>query len=231
MGMFDNVVFENDIPDPELRDREWQTKSLENAMLAYRVTPEGKLMVTRKEYRSREDPESFLGWTLEAVREWEEEVDHHGVIEAYTFQRLEDDSHKETLYRLFFTYGQLDRLEREEHTYAPAKHVPPLKDDSPRRQLIVGELELDLPESIRVPLGRQEGRLHVFRFEYDGRLNAWSKEQRVALRGVKQSDGSDPTVHSDGSIRHLQGTELEVLAEKSALPGSYLLVVASKGYE
>lgn len=232
MGMFDHITFENDIPDPELRDQEWQTKSLENALLDYRVTSDGKLMLTRKEFRSREEPESFFGWRLEVVREWEEEVDHHGVIEAYTFERLEDDSSKETIYRLFFSYGKLDRLERDERAYPPVRHVPPLKDDSPRRQVTVGELELDLPESIRASLGRQEGRLHVFRFEYDGYLNAQSQGQVVVLRGVRLGQDSGPTVHSDGTLNHLEGSELEILAERhGGRSGSYLLVIAPKTYE
>src|SRR5699024_1983379 len=57
MGMFDTIRFDNDIPDPELRDREWQTKSLENALIHYRISSDGELFETRTETRTRENPD------------------------------------------------------------------------------------------------------------------------------------------------------------------------------
>lgn len=93
MGMFDRIRFENDIPDPHLRDEEWQTKSLENALLDYRVSADGKLFVTRKEYDTKEAPDSLFGLSLYVVDEWEDRVDHHGVVEAYCYRRGEDQSH------------------------------------------------------------------------------------------------------------------------------------------
>ena len=119
MGMFDTVRFENDIPDPELRDREWQTKSLENTLTDYRISSDGELFEKRTETRHREDPDSWLGWKAEVIREWEEKVDFHGVIEAYTDVKLEDGHTRWITYSAYFTYGKLTSFERAEELRPP----------------------------------------------------------------------------------------------------------------
>ncbi|MEX2535892.1 MAG: hypothetical protein WD273_09890 [Trueperaceae bacterium] len=228
MGMFDWLTFENDIPDPNLREREWQTKSLENAMLRYRVTEGGELFVTRNELRARDDSESFLGISFEVVREWEENVGYHGVIEAYTYERLADDSSHTVTYRLYFTYGRLTSLERDEQTHPPVKRMPPQEDESPRWRVTTGKLEVDFPETMQATLMKQEGQLYVFRVAFDGYLNAWIEGNAVSLRGVKVDLGMGPTIRSSGNIKHVEGDELEVLVENKA--GEYLIIIAPKGY-
>jgi hypothetical protein len=134
MGMFDRIRLENEIPDPELRDEEWQTKSLENMLLDYRVTREGELIVKRQEFERLEDSESFTGFVLKVVREWEEKVEHHGVVETYAHQDLPDESTRVLRYFLYFTYGRLTSLERTESMLPPRKPLPRLEDASPREE-------------------------------------------------------------------------------------------------
>src|SRR5680860_751500 len=158
MGMFDSIRLENDIPDPHLRDEEWQTKSLDNALSAYRVSVDGELFVTRGEYEMKEAPDSFFGWTREVVSEWEERVDHHGVVEAYCYQRGEEEN-RAVIYDLYFTYGRLTSMERRVETYPHVPPQPTVQDSSPIVEAAAGALNLRLPASIELLTAGQQGEL------------------------------------------------------------------------
>lgn len=231
MGMFDRIHLENEIPDPELRDEEWQTKSLENMLLDYRVTREGELIVKRQEFEPHEDPESFTGFVLKAVREWEEKVEHHGVVETYAHQDLPDESTRVLTYFLFFTYGRLTSLERTERVLPPRKPLPRLEDDSPRVRNTFGELEVDLPETIRILALEPEGNLFLLALGFDGYLHcrSSSSDGGIEIRGNSQADAGEAKMVSSGVVRHLHGAEIEILAE-SRRGIEHLLVLAPGGY-
>jgi hypothetical protein len=213
--MFDRVYLENDIPDLELREREWQTKSLENMLLDYRVTRHGELIVKRQEFESQKDPDSFLGVVLKVVREWEERVEHHGVVETYTYEDLSDGSSRVLTYYLYFAYGRLTSFERDERFLPPRRPVPRLEDDSPRQKEARGELEVDLPETIQVLALKPEGELYLVALRFDRYLHVRSarSDGRIEISGNRFRDLEELIVQSTGSLRHRQGTELEVLAE------------------
>jgi hypothetical protein len=231
MGMFDRIHLENEIPDPEFRDEEWQTKSLENMLLDYRVTREGELIVKRQEFERHVDSESRTGFVLKAVREWEEMVEHHGVVEAYAHQDLPDESTRVVTYFLYFTYGRLTSLERTERVLPPRKPLPRMEDGSPRVRKAFGELEVDLPVTIRILALEPEGKLSLLALGFDGYLHFRSSMSSgsIEIRGNSQADAGQTIVVSSGVVRHLHGAKIEILAE-SRSADEHLLVLAPGGY-
>lgn len=231
MGMFDNIYFENDIPDPHLRDRQWQTKSLDNALLRYRVTAAGELMVKRAKYEVVEDPDYFLRFRQNVVAEWEEKVEHHGIIEAYCFQKHDDGSAHSVIYDVYFTHGRFDRLERREEHYPAPRRADRIDDPAPTTETQVGDYTLHLPDSVKVLHASTQGELLLVRLEYPGILNirrANHKAPTAALsvsgrmtpsdRGDDQADPSQPLppiIDTEGRITHDGGAPIKVLAENS----------------
>jgi hypothetical protein len=230
MGMFGWIHLENKIPDPDLREREWQTKSLENFMLHYRVTADGELIVKRQEFEAQEDPGAFLGMKLKVVREWEETVDHHGVVETYNYRRLPDDSSHSVTYLLYFTYGRLTSLERSERSFPPVKPLPRLEDLSHRRREAIGDLEVDFPESVELLRLHQEGSVYVLSVRFDGYLHAHPRAGGIEIGGTRFTSPEDQVIHSSMSVRHLESRELEILAQNRRGRGDHLLIVAPAGY-
>jgi hypothetical protein len=226
--MFDWIHLENEIPDPDLREREWQTKSLENFMLHYRVTSDGELIVKRQEFKAREDPDTFLGMRLEVVREWEETVDHHGVVDTYNYRTLPDGSSRSVTYLLYFTYGSLTSLERSERSFPPSKPLPRLEDESPRHREAVGDLEVDFPESVDLVRLQQEGSVYLLLVRFDGYLHALSRAGGIEISGSRFTSVEDPVIHSTMSVRHRESKELEVLAQNKRSSGNYLIVIAPR---
>lgn len=225
--MFDNIHFENDIPDPHLRDKEWQTKSLENALLKYRVTAEGELIVKREKYEFVEAPEHLFGFQQNVVDEWEEKVEHHGIVEAYCFQRREDGSAHSVTYDLYFSYGQLDRLERREEEYPAPRPIERNEDPTPMTETQVGDYTLHLPESIEVTHATQQGELLLLRLAYPGVLNIKHANHGTPTQSVNvtgrltprrihdENEPPQPLVDSKGRIEHAAGVPIQLLTEHS----------------
>lgn len=224
--MFDNIHFENDVPDPHLRDKEWQTKSLESALLKYRVTEAGELFVKREKLELVEAPDHLLGFRQNVVEEWEEKVEHHGVVEAYCFQRREDGSAHSITYNLYFSYGQLDRLERSEEEYPAPRSVERIEDPAPMTETRVGDYTLHLPESIQVSHATLQGELLLLRLKYPGVLNvkhanhgppthSVSVSGRLSRRDSNENDPPEPLVDSKGRIEHTAEVPIKLLMEHS----------------
>lgn len=224
--MFDYIRFENDIPDPHLRDEEWQTKSLENLMNRYRVTTDGELIVKREKYEVVEAPNHILGMYENVVDEWEEKVEHHGVVEAYCFKRREDRSAHSTIYDLYFSYGRLDRIERREEEFPAPRPVEHRKDPSPITETQVGDYALHLPESIQVRHATQQGALLVLRLEHPGIMNIKHANHgtptnvvKVSTRLTPRNDDEAaepvPIVDGAGRIEHTAGARIKLLMEHS----------------
>jgi hypothetical protein len=228
--MFDWIHLENEIPDPDLREREWQTKSLENFMLHYRVTSDGELIVKRQEFEAREDPDTLLGMRLEVVREWEETVDYHGVGETYIYRTLPDGSSHSVTYLLYFTYGRLTSLERSERSFPPSRPVPRLEDESPRRREAFGDLEVDFPESVDLGSLAAGGSVYLLLVRFDGYLHALSQAGGIEISGSRFTSVEDSVIHSTMSVRHRESGELEVLAQNKRSSGNYLILIAPRGH-
>ena len=62
MGMFDNLRIEAPLPDPELQDRTFQTKSLECCLSDYTITHDGRLVLRHVEWEvTPEEERPFYG--------------------------------------------------------------------------------------------------------------------------------------------------------------------------
>lgn len=233
MSMFDRVHLENDIPDPDLRYKEWQTQSLRNALFHYRVTSDGELIVKRERHEFVEAPQHPLGFQQNLVAKWEEKVDHHGIVETYCLLEHDDGSRSMIFYDLYFSYGKLDRLERREEYHAPPRGVESVEDPAPVKETRVGDYSLHLPESIEVKHASAQGELLLVKLKYPGImvLNRASRGEPAGTIIVsgrcapaddepENSTESSPlvTTKSAGQISHAAGAHLKVLAEKQKLP-------------
>lgn len=112
MGLFDDLKCEYPLPDSNMQDHAFQTKSLDNRLDQYRITKDGRLMVA--EYRLDPIPESerkhFLDCT-HRVELGERDTQYHGDIVFYAFEDRYDNSDM-IEYQARFTDGQLQWIKR-----------------------------------------------------------------------------------------------------------------------
>jgi hypothetical protein len=100
MGMFDELLCEYELPDKEVQDEVFQTKSLDRLMDNYTITREGKIILHRA-WGDKDAPVSHL------------EIPYHGEIRFYT--SLGDGRrYKRFEYRARFTSGRLESITRLE---------------------------------------------------------------------------------------------------------------------
>jgi hypothetical protein len=62
MGMFDNLRIEAPLPDAELQDRTFQTKSLECCLSDYTITRDGHLVLRQVEWEVTPEEERPFYW-------------------------------------------------------------------------------------------------------------------------------------------------------------------------
>jgi len=125
MGMFDNVNVYYELPDPEVQDDVFQTKSFENMMDNYTITEEGRLILhkchweevpeeERPYYGKPEWEESGL-WqamgSMKTIYDGDVDTNYHGMAEIYTI--LTDGEW--CSYSLKFTDGVLVEVIRNEN--------------------------------------------------------------------------------------------------------------------
>jgi hypothetical protein len=127
MGMYDTLKIKTQLPLPEEvkgLDIDWgkveyQTKDLDNCLSEYIISENGKLIevIIEREYVYWTDEEKKTApkWSLfkdviEKSRE-EKELNHHGVIRFYCFERFDDSNDFFIDYDAYFTYGKLDKIE------------------------------------------------------------------------------------------------------------------------
>jgi hypothetical protein len=94
-----------------------------------------------------------------------------------------------------------------------------------------GEIEVDLPETIRILALEPEGNLILLALGFDGYLHFRSSRSNgsIDIRGNSQADAGEAIMVSSGVVRHLHGAEIEILAE-SRRGDEHLLVLAPGGY-
>ena len=129
MGMFDDITCKKELPlNEELKTLsiKWeevgfQTKDLENCLLHYTISEDGRLLehVVEQEYVHYTEEErkqkSRRPWDLykEVIikNEYDKEVHHHGVVNFYTGVDYTDEEEFWVEFNAFFIYGKLDRIE------------------------------------------------------------------------------------------------------------------------
>ena len=107
MGMYDTVTCHYPLPDPELQDNKFQTKSLDSLMEHYTITWVGRLVQHVELREHREDKSVPWGFRLVLVDAWDEDTGFHGDLGFYDY--VNDILHT---YRVRFNGGQLVRPER-----------------------------------------------------------------------------------------------------------------------
>jgi hypothetical protein len=113
MGMFDYIRVEVPLPDQPInaevdREKEYQTKDLENLLETYTITADGRLLRTQYDYEWTEDPSHFLGGGLYQIPGSKKvtEVPFHGDVRFYA--GMKNNVFREYVAR--FTEGQLARI-------------------------------------------------------------------------------------------------------------------------
>jgi len=129
MGMYDELTVKTELPLPEevkhlnidWKAHRFQTKDLENCLVDYVLTEQGKLVerVVDREYIEYTEEEkkdkNRKPWNIwkDVIEKNERFVDtnFHGTIFFYAFEEF-DDKHDFWLdYKAYFVYGQLDKIE------------------------------------------------------------------------------------------------------------------------
>lgn len=150
MGMFDTITCEYPLPDGyDARAVQFQTKDLDNSLLHYTITADGRLVAHRVEYEATPPEEQPLYGTpaweagglarmlgmLRPKRTWDEEVPYHGDITFYCtnvtaagpegFATEQDAPRDDREYTARFTEGRVVRISGgADHSWDPGRHVP-----------------------------------------------------------------------------------------------------------
>jgi len=128
MGMFDEVKIEYEMPDSEIQNETFQTKSLENMMDNYTITKEGRLIFHKCHYEEVPEEERFYygkpEWdenkalfkfigSMTSVYDGDVDMQYHGILEIHTMLgKYKDDGSTWYSYDLKFTDGVLVNIER-----------------------------------------------------------------------------------------------------------------------
>jgi hypothetical protein len=130
MGMCDEIQCDYPVPDPEVQDRVFHTKSLDSGLDRYTITRDGRLILHQVRYESvPEEERPYFGtphWAdnpvaqtrgcMRAVPVGDVEVPHHGDILLYT-SIGEGHEYKRFEYRTRFTEGRVQWITREPRGY------------------------------------------------------------------------------------------------------------------
>jgi hypothetical protein len=128
MGLFDEIRCEYPLPDKEVQEQVFQTKSLDNALDQYIITGDGRLILHQVRYESvPEEERPYYGtpeWEsnpilqscgcMSTVPVGDVEVPHHGDIIFYTSI---GPNHQWFEYRARFTEGRVQWVKRESEGY------------------------------------------------------------------------------------------------------------------
>ena len=127
--MFDDIKCKRELPlNDELKslpikweDVGFQTKDLENCLLHYTISEDGKLLehIEEREYvHYTEEEKKQKGrnrWDfykdVKITNEYDKEIHHHGIINFYTNVDYTDEEEYWVEFNAFFIYGKLDRIE------------------------------------------------------------------------------------------------------------------------
>lgn len=126
--MFDTIKIQKRLTIPKelknlklnWKDFEFQTKDLENCLLNYYIDKNGELweeIVERKYIYYTEEEKKKLKpkpWNLfKDVIETKKEplkINHHGIINFYTYEEFDEETDFWLEYEAYFVYGKLDKI-------------------------------------------------------------------------------------------------------------------------
>jgi hypothetical protein len=129
MGMYDTIKIKKQLPLPEevknlninWLDIEYQTKDLDNCLSEYILSKDGKLIevIIKREYipwtEEERKAQKISPWSLfkdvKELSRTEKEINYHGVIRFYCYERFDEMHDFHIDYDAYFIYGKLDKLE------------------------------------------------------------------------------------------------------------------------
>ena len=139
--MFDSLYVKKDFPlNEELKtlpikweEIEFQTKDLENCLLHYTISEDGRLLehITEREYvHYTEEEKKQKGrnrWDfykdVKITNEYDKEIPHHGIINFYTSVEITDTEDAWVEFKAFFVYGKLDKIELLQYEKQPSRSI------------------------------------------------------------------------------------------------------------
>ena len=141
MGMFDDIKCKKELPlNEELKTLsiKWdevgfQTKDLENCLLHYTISDDGRLLehvveqeyvhYTEEEKKSKDRRPWDLYKDIIIKNEYDKEVDHHGIVNFYTSVEITDTEDAWVEFNAFFVYGKLDKIELLQYEKQPSRAI------------------------------------------------------------------------------------------------------------
>lgn len=123
--MFDSIECDYPLPLPlEVVDimpdpysQEFQTKDLENLMDTYILNEEGELLWIKKEYKWKDDDDSFLKGYMEVTKQEIVPANFHGILNFYCYETVYDEKTSNNVkdvsidYLAKFTNGKIENIE------------------------------------------------------------------------------------------------------------------------
>jgi hypothetical protein len=129
MGMFDDITCKKELPlNEELKslsikwdEKGFQTKDLENCLIHYTISEDGRLLehIQEREYVEFTEEEkknkNIKPWNIwkqvKIIKEYDKEINHHGVINFYSDVDYTEEEDFWVEFNAYFVYGKLDRIE------------------------------------------------------------------------------------------------------------------------
>ncbi len=125
MGMFDSIKVDYPLPLPlevinilpDIYDQEFQTKDFDNLLDNYLLNEDGQLIHSKKEYKWKDDDDSFLKGYMDVIKEEMVPFDFHGIVNFYCYETVHEnptsDKAKDIIidYMAKFTNGKLENIE------------------------------------------------------------------------------------------------------------------------
>lgn len=129
MGMFDDIICKKELPlneDLKSLNLKWdevgfQTKDLENCLLHYTITEDGRLLehvqereyieYTEEEKKNKKRKPWDMFKNVKIINEYDKQINHHGVINFYTNLDYTEEEDIWVEFNAYFVYGKLDRIE------------------------------------------------------------------------------------------------------------------------
>ena len=158
MGLYDTLECDYPLPDARYQDLEFQTKDLDCFLQSYTITRDGRLL---KHARGR-----LLGDSDRITLESDVELPVHGVMLIYAADP--DTDHGLVEYRVRFTHGRVERIQRWEGFGAERRRrvqaleattarPRPLVPDVLGRPVTIEEFVAHAPEKLELVKGRIAG--------------------------------------------------------------------------
>lgn len=123
--MFDSIECNYQLPLPlevidilpDIYNKEFQTKDLENLLDLYYLNEDGILYWRKRKYEWKDDDNAFLKGYMDVVEEEVVPTDFHGVLNFYCYETVEEDIENNKAkdvsidYLAKFTNGKLENIE------------------------------------------------------------------------------------------------------------------------